>query len=92
MFLISINLKLVQLLRLYISIGNVENEGISVIIDSEAEGNVIRKEYCLKNNIVWIETSMRSKGYNNIFQAFKGETTATVWLGGISHPISFYIV
>ncbi len=52
MFFISINLKLIQLLKLYISIRNIENEGISIIIDSETEGNIIKKEYCLKNNIV----------------------------------------
>ncbi len=52
MFLISINPKLAQLPRLYVSIKSAENEGISIIIDSEAEGNVIRKEYCLKNNII----------------------------------------
>ncbi len=52
MFLISINPKLVQLPKLYVSIGNTENEGISAIIDFEAEGNVIKKEYCLKNNII----------------------------------------
>ncbi len=51
MFLISINLKLIQLPRLYISIKSAKNEGISVIIDSGTEGNIIRKEYCLKNNI-----------------------------------------
>ncbi len=78
MFLISINPKLVQLPRLYISVGSAENEGISVIIDSGAEGNVIGEEYCLKNNIVWTETLMRSKGYNGISQAFKEETTVTV--------------
>ncbi len=58
MFLISINLKLVQLLKLYVSIGSVENEGISAIIDSGAEGNVIGEEYCLKNNIILTETSI----------------------------------
>ncbi len=66
MFLISINPKLMQLLRLYVSVGSAENEGISAIIDSEAEGNVIRKEYCLKNNITWTETSIQSKEYNSI--------------------------
>ncbi len=51
-FLISINLKLAQLPKLYISVGNAENKEISAIIDSRTEDNIIRKEYCLKNNII----------------------------------------
>ncbi len=92
MFLISINPKLVQLPRFYISIGNAENERISVIIDSGAEDNIIREEYCLKNNIIWTEILIQSKGYNNISQTFKGETITTVWLRGISHLVSFYVM
>ncbi len=47
MFLISINLKLMQLLRFYVLIENIENERISVIIDFKTKDNVIEEEYCI---------------------------------------------